>query len=1326
MKQTFANQLRFLSSSLAIASLAAGGIARAGHLAEDFSTDPTSRLTIGGGNTEYYIGTGGNPGGFLALTYPIDSLKTTVVFPNLDPGKIVTAFSFSCDLRIGNSQGDRAADGFSISFAREGDPLLEDANSDQFGGNCCAETGTKTGIAVSFDTWSGNTFPNDPNDKTDIEGIIVRVDDVTVQKVSLPTRHGTADDITSLQTGPRDAAYWANGGDPKAPESWAGLAWRPFAIAMTKEGKLTVSWKGNKILDNFQTSYFPSAGALVFSGRTGGENEHTHVDNIVLDTTAEAVTAIPGAVGNFKAAVGARYVDLTWDAATVSGDPNARVAYEIERDGVVIVPLSTSLSYRDKAVNPNTSYSYKIRGKNIAGNPGPDASANAKTTGETDTVGFLSAEQWNGIGGTSVDAGTGDAHFGEAPDVVHYVNGFSFGETSNFGGTWGDNFITKISGVFTAPESGDFRFFVRSDDASALFINLAGAAIPDPLSETAIATETGCCAGFEEVRDPMPTETSEVITLTAGKSYGIAFLVKEGGGGDWGQVAIRKEGDLTPASSLPPLRGAYLKGRGDSAGASISITQQPAPASVGANDPVTFTAAATGASPYSADYGNAVQYTWYLGGVAQLNQNGASFSIPFANAADNGKKVWVVAAVEGASVKSDEVTLTVSPDTTAPTVKRINGSDTFDSATVLFSEPVVSPSATDASKYKLTGLTVSAATRIDAKTIKLTTSKQTPGATYAATVKGVVDNAGLVSDWSGNLTAFQAKSGIAVYSSWQGQTGGFATWVDNGVKDLPPTTSVLMSNFGGNDGDQWENYFGQIKGLFVAPANGDYVFFMASDDHGELYLSTDSDPANKKKIAEEPQWGARRYFIGNGTDNNSGTRGADGSLANRSDQYAGTEWPTGNTITLKKGSKYYLEVLYKEGGGGDNGSATYKLATEDDSVIVNGETRIKDALLEWYYDPSLQPPTVTKRPTTVKYNAGETITFTGEATSALPFTYQWYHNKHAIPGATSATLTIPNAGVGDIGDYYFTATNENGTTSSFPDDDARAIMKGVAMVVEAEDYNYDGGKTVAAASVNPLAADLYKGKDGLPGIDFQNNSPSGGGDGDNGNSLRNGWNDNGTVVASPAGAGGNLDVILDNGGNQDRPDFTIANNYKIGWGGTGNWFQYTRSFEPGTYSAVWVGSRDGRDADAFGRTLEIVTGDPTKADAATTVIGELTFSGTGGWSSNDSIPFMTPGGTTVAEFTLGANTTIRQRINKGDGDNDYLLFYKKAGSVAPPSITGITRNANGSITITWTGGGVLQASADFVNWQDIAGATSPYTFTPAANAPFLFGRIAIK
>lgn len=59
----------------------------------------------------------------------------------------------------------------------------------------------------------------------------------------------------------------------------------------------------------------------------------------------------------------------------------------------------------------------------------------------------------------------------------------------------------------------------------------------------------------------------------------------------------------------------------------------------------------------------------------------------------------------------------------------------------------------------------------------------------------------------------------------------------------------------------------------------------------------------------------------------------------------------------------------------------------------------------------------------------------------------------------------------------------------------------------------------------------------------------------------------------------------------------------------------------------------------------------------------------------------------------------------------------------PPVFTGFTRNTDGSLTITWTGGGSLQVTTDLGSgvWQTVTGATSPYTFTP--EAPMMFGRI---
>jgi len=340
----------------------AGSAAQAADKTWDFTSDPSGELTIAGSNDQPWRNTGGNPGGFLALTYSQNAQHAVVVFPNLDPGKPIAGFTFSADLRIGNPTGERAADGFSISLAREADPIFGDPGSlNLFAGGCCPETGTRTGVVVSFDTWSGNSFPNDPNDQTDIEGIIVRVDDVTVKKASLPTRNGGCDDLTSLQTGPRDAGYWNNGGDPRAAESWKTLCWKPFAINLTTDGKLTVSWKGNKVLDNFQITYLPTAGRLILAARTAGANQNTHFDNMKLTTTTSVPTGIVEIITSPQSVT-----TQSGQTATFAVDSRNSTSFQWFKDGYSL-PGATNATLTFTNVQPPRIGDYRVVVSNGAG-----------------------------------------------------------------------------------------------------------------------------------------------------------------------------------------------------------------------------------------------------------------------------------------------------------------------------------------------------------------------------------------------------------------------------------------------------------------------------------------------------------------------------------------------------------------------------------------------------------------------------------------------------------------------------------------------------------------------------------------------------------------------------------------------------------------------------------------------------------------------------------------------------------------------------------------------------------------------------------------------
>ncbi len=52
----------------------------------------------------------------------------------------------------------------------------------------------------------------------------------------------------------------------------------------------------------------------------------------------------------------------------------------------------------------------------------------------------------------------------------------------------------------------------------------------------------------------------------------------------------------------------------------------------------------------------------------------------------------------------------------------------------------------------------------------------------------------------------------------------------------------------------WAEFYGsRIRGYVHPPVTGEYIFYLASDDQGQLFLSTDEYPATKQLIAAEPQ-----------------------------------------------------------------------------------------------------------------------------------------------------------------------------------------------------------------------------------------------------------------------------------------------------------------------------------------------------------------------------------------------------------------------------------------------------------------------------------------
>lgn len=123
-------------------------------------------------------------------------------------------------------------------------------------------------------------------------------------------------------------------------------------------------------------------------------------------------------------------------------------------------------------------------------------------------------------------------------------------------------------------------------------------------------------------------------------------------------------------------------------------------------------------------------------------------------------------------------------------------------------------------------------------------------------------------------------------------------------------------------GGYGDNYSQRMSGYFIPQTTDAYVFFVASDDDCDLFLSTDSDPANKQLIAQETAWSSALNW--------SGSIGASVAIQKRSDQWTNSvgATPYSAGINLVAGHKYYIESVMHQGGGGDNWAITYQTVAE--------------------------------------------------------------------------------------------------------------------------------------------------------------------------------------------------------------------------------------------------------------------------------------------------------------------------------------------------------------------------------------------------------------
>src|SRR5436190_6682838 len=313
------------------------------------------------------------------------------------------------------------------------------------------------------------------------------------------------------------------------------------------------------------------------------------------------------------------------------------------------------------------------------------------------TAGVL-REVYTGIGGTTVADLTNNVNFPDNPSTQEVLAEFEAPTDVD------ENYGQRLTAYVVPPTSGNYVFWIASDDNSTLFLRTDDT----PARERVIASVPGWTTS--RAWGTYPQQKSSAISLVAGQKYYIEALMKEGGGRD--NLAVRWQ--LPDATIEEPIPNNRLQvfGLGPP-----QITQQPASLTVVEGGSATFSvqlARAFGAT-----------YQWLRGGVNIPGGTNSSYTLSPAAQGDSGAQFRCYIVNPQGNTNSNTAILTVQLDTTPPTIASVVNLGDNTLVTILFSEPVEAASATQTTaNYAINnGITVTAVSFAgDTRTVVLRTT----------------------------------------------------------------------------------------------------------------------------------------------------------------------------------------------------------------------------------------------------------------------------------------------------------------------------------------------------------------------------------------------------------------------------------------------------------------------------------------------------------------------------------------------------------------------------------------------------------------------------
>jgi hypothetical protein len=405
-------------------------------------------------------------------------------------------------------------------------------------------------------------------------------------------------------------------------------------------------------------------------------------------------------------------------------------------------------------------------------------------------------------------------------------------------------------------------------------------------------------------------------------------------------------------------------------------------------------------------------YQWFVGGVPILDATNATLVITNESSDTTTSNFFVRAQNPLGTLFSRTNTVTFTVDTNPPVLLSAVPGANFLTITVGYDERVESQSATDPFAYSVSdGVNSLSVSLVElnpsGRSVTLTlASAMAENTLYTVTVNGVLDLA--MNQIPDNSTVqftswvsaacsgliFEAFNGYP-YPTNTGALAGNAVTVLTSHPSFPnsPSEVLILSAFDTRSSTEYstdahEAYGGRVRGLFIPPETGNWVLYLSSDDASELWFNPNGrDAAGKVKVAQ--QTGCCNTFTF-----------SPGGLSSA-------------PIPLAAGQPYYIEGLYKEGGGGD--LLEVAAALEDAPVPTGGNqgagticaSCMNSSEIAYGAMPAGVAGTlsISQQPASTNVISGTPVAFTVGVNQqyGLPVCYQWLRNGTPIAGANNHT-----------------------------------------------------------------------------------------------------------------------------------------------------------------------------------------------------------------------------------------------------------------------------------------------------------------------------------